>query len=42
MFLRLKEMAEDGDLIGEYLMGEITHPEQLLGGPVSGPPDSTT
>lgn len=36
VFLRLKEMAEDGDPMGEYLMREITHPEQLLGGPESG------
>lgn len=39
VFLRLKEMAEDGDPVGEYLMEEITHPEQMLGGPRSIPPE---
>lgn len=29
---RIQEMAAEGDPVGEYLAGEITSPEQLLGG----------
>lgn len=32
VFGRIHELAADGDPIGEYLAGEFTDPNQLLGG----------
>lgn len=32
IYERIQEMAAEGDPVGEYLAGEFTSPEQILGG----------